>query len=211
MPERQLLHLTNTAHQTFFLLDMQPTPNKRQQQAKVLRIARLVHRQTGALLFVCFLFISVTGLLLGWKKNSNDWLLASTAKGSTTELATWLPIDSLQQRAVFHLSEAVSSELSPAIDRIDVRPDKGVVKFTFQDHYYGLQLDGATGQLLRVEKRRADFIEQLHDGSVIDRFFLGGGSVFKLLYTSITGVALLLFTITGFWLWYGPKRMRAGK
>lgn len=24
----------------------------------------------------------------------------------------------------------------------------------------------------------------------------------------ITGVALLLFSVTGFWLWYGPKRMK---
>jgi hypothetical protein len=25
------------------------------------------------------------------------------------------------------------------------------------------------------------------------------------------GVSLLVFTITGFWLWYGPKRMRRNK
>ena len=31
----------------------------------------------------------------------------------------------------------------------------------------------------------------------------------KLVYTSIMGTALLIFTITGFWLWYGPKRYRA--
>lgn len=183
----------------------------RQQQAKILRWARTIHRQTGALLFICFLFISITGLLLGWKKHSNDWLLASTAKGSSTELADWLPIDSLHKKAVYHLRQAVSPAISTTIDRIDVRPNKGVVKFTFQDHYYGLQLDGATGELLRLEKRRADFVEQMHDGSLVDKFFLGGGSVFKLFYTSLTGIALLIFTVTGFWLWYGPKRMRANK
>lgn len=183
----------------------------RQKQAKILRWARTIHRQTGALLFVCFLFISITGLLLGWKKHSNNWLLASTAEGSSTELADWLPIDSLHKKAVYYLSEAVSAELSTTLNRIDVRPGKGVVKFSFQDHYYGLQLDGATGELLKVEKRRADFVEQMHDGSLIDKFLLGGGSLFKLLYTSVTGIALLIFTITGFWLWYGPKRMRARK
>ncbi len=30
----------------------------------------------------------------------------------------------------------------------------------------------------------------------------------KFLYTTITGIALLLFTVTGFWLWYGPKRIK---
>ncbi len=188
-----------------------PKKNTRQQQAKMLRWVRAVHRQTGALLFVCFFFISITGLLLGWKKHSQDWLLAKTQQGTTQALAQWLPLDSLQKKAVFYLATAVSPTLSTAVDRMDVRPDKGVIKFTFKAHYYGLQLDGATGELLRVEKRRADFVEQLHDGSVVDRFLLGGGDVFKLLYTSITGLALLIFTITGFWLWYGPKRMRTQK
>lgn len=185
--------------------------NTRQQQAKILRWVRMIHRQTGALLFICFLFISITGLLLGWKKHSQGYLLAKTQQGTTQALAQWLPLDSLRERAVLYLADSISPTLSAVVDRIDVRPDKGIVKFSFQDHYYGLQLDGATGQLLSVEKRRADFIEQLHDGSVVDRFVLGGGDWFKLLYTSITGLALLLFTVTGFWLWYGPKRMRAQK
>jgi hypothetical protein len=34
------------------------------------------------------------------------------------------------------------------------------------------------------------------------------GNFFKVLVSSISGLALLIFTITGFWLWYGPKRMR---
>ena len=34
-------------------------------------------------------------------------------------------------------------------------------------------------------------------------------SPIKLAYTSVMGLALLGFTVTGFWLWYGPRRMRA--
>ncbi|MEO0002203.1 MAG: hypothetical protein RL766_2249, partial [Bacteroidota bacterium] len=40
----------------------------RQGQAKILRIFRKVHRLTGAFLFIFFFVVSVTGLLLGWKK-----------------------------------------------------------------------------------------------------------------------------------------------
>jgi hypothetical protein len=82
-----------------------------------------------------------------------------------------------------------------------------MVKFVFANHFTGLQIDGATGQILHVEKRRADYIEKIHDGSIID-FYFGWDGYFKLVYTSIMGLALILFTITGFWLWYGPKRMR---
>jgi hypothetical protein len=68
-------------------------------------------------------------------------------------------------------------------------------------------MDGATGKVIFVENRRADYIEKIHDGSIID-FYLGWDGYFKLFYTSMMGLALVLFTVTGFWLWYGPKRMR---
>jgi uncharacterized iron-regulated membrane protein len=181
---------------------------QRQQQAKTLRQFRKIHRFTGALLFAFFFVIAVTGLLLGWKKNSGGYLLARSSQGTTTDLARWLPLDSLQRQAVRLLRDSVDARLAADIDRIDVRPDKGMVKFTFAAHYTALQLDGATGRLLQVKQRRADFIEHLHDGSYVDRLLNTPGGLFKLLYTTVMGLALLVFTITGFWLWYGPKRMR---
>ena len=73
--------------------------NKRKSQAKTLRVFRKVHRTTGAFLFIFFFIISITGLLLGWKKNSGGLLLADSRKGTTTDLRQWLPVDSLQQKA----------------------------------------------------------------------------------------------------------------
>ncbi|HND16403.1 MAG TPA: PepSY domain-containing protein, partial [Saprospiraceae bacterium] len=73
----------------------------RQRQARILRDFRKIHRWTGALLFVFFFIISVTGLLLGWKKHSNGILLAKTHKGTSTNLANWLPLDSLHKRACY--------------------------------------------------------------------------------------------------------------
>ncbi len=181
---------------------------KRVKQAKVLRIFRKVHRITGALLFVFFFIVAITGLLLGWKKHSGGLILADTQSGTSSDLKTWLPMDSLQSLAIDLLHENVSPSLSNEIDRIDVRPGKGVVKFSFKDHYYGLQLDGATGKLLQVEQRRSDFIEHIHDGTIVDNLLNTGSGLFKLFYTTVMGLALILFTVTGFWLWYGPKRMR---
>lgn len=182
----------------------------RQKQAKILRVFRKVHRTTGALLFVFFFVVSITGLLLGWKKNSGGLILAKTYTGTSKELKDWLPLDSLHNIACKILHDSVSVNLSLELDRIDIRKDKGVVKFVFKQRYWGIQLDGATGNLLLIERRLADIVENIHDGSIVDYYFKTDG-VFKLFYTTIMGLALLLFTITGFWLWYGPKRMRRYK
>lgn len=183
---------------------------RRAQQAKVIRNFRKVHRMIGALLFFFFIFVSITGLLLGWKKNSSGILLAETAQGTTTELSEWLPIETLSKKALAIYKDSIPTNKSPQIDRIDIRPHKGVLKFKFKDSYFGIQLDGATGNLLKIEKRRSDFIEQIHDGSILDKHLGTTNNQIKLVYTTIMGLALLLFTITGFWLWYGPKQMRKG-
>lgn len=184
-------------------------PNKgRQQQAKILRLARSLHRTTGALLFVLFIVVSLSGLLLGWKKHSGGILLAKSHKGTSADLKDWLPLDSLYRRACVEIQTAVSGMRSLDVDRIDVRKDKGMVKFVFIEGFWGVQLDGATGNLLHIERRRADFIEKIHDGSILDLYFNTSDQYFKLVYTTLLGLALLMFSVTGFWLWYGPKLMR---
>lgn len=188
-----------------------PEVSKRRKQAKVLRVFRKIHRTIGAFLFLFFLFVSSTGILLGWKKHSNGKILPKSYKGTSTELAEWLPLDVLHKKACQILQDSVSTELSLELERIDVRKKKGMVKFVFVDHYYGIQLDGATGDLLTIERRRSDFIENIHDGSILDYYFGTKKEIIKLIYTTIMGLALLTFTITGFWLWYGPKRMRKTK
>ena len=182
--------------------------DKRSQQAKVLRIFRKTHRITGMFLFALFLFVSVTGLMLGWKKNSGGIILPKSHEGTSTDLADWISIDSLHKNAIGILQDSLSPGLSTDLERIDIRPDKGMVKFVFIDNYVGIQLDGATGDLLHIETRRSDIIENVHDGSILDYLFDTKKEQFKLVYTTITGLSLLLFTITGFWLWYGPRRMR---
>ncbi|MBO0590317.1 PepSY domain-containing protein [Cellulophaga sp. E16_2] len=180
---------------------------KRKKQAKILRIFRKVHRLMGAFLFIFFFIISISGLLLGWKKNSAGLLLAETQKGSSSEFSEWLPLSVLYEKAATVMKDSVDVTTPIVLDRVDIRKDKGVIKFIYEDHY-GLQLDGATGNLLEFGKRHSDFIENLHDGSVLDTYFKTSGNPIKLIYTTLMGIALLVFTITGFWLWYGPKRMR---
>ena len=57
----------------------------------------------------------------------------------------------------------------------------------------------------------SDFVESLHDGSILDDLFGTGGEQFKAGYNTIMGLSLFLLTASGFWLWYGPKRLRKDK
>lgn len=180
----------------------------RQKQAKVLRVFRKIHRIAGVSLFLFLFFVGVTGLLLGWKKNSGGFILADTSTGISTDLTTWLPMHRLADNAIKYIQDSIPDNLDTKIDRIDVRPDKGIVKITFKNHFVGVQLDGQTGLVLKKENRNADLIEQIHDGSLVDRLFGLKSGVFKLFYTTISGLGLLAFCITGFWLWYGPKVLR---
>lgn len=179
--------------------------------ANLLRILRKLHRQIAIFLFVFFLIISVTGLLLGWKKNSFGIILPPISKGVSTDLKTWLPLDSLQTIAVTTLHDSISKTLSSDIERIDARPSKGIVKFVFTDDYWEIQLDGTTGNVLQINRRKSDIIENIHDGTILDVLFNTKNDQFKLSYTTIMGLALLALTGTGFWLWYGPKRIRQQK
>jgi hypothetical protein len=185
------------------------TDSKRKRQAKRLRTFRKVHRTTGAFLFVAFFVVAVTGLLLGWKKHSGGLILPESYKGKSANPKDWLPVHTLHENADRIVRERISADMSLELDRIDFRPDKGMVKFVYVADFVGVQLDCTTGELLHIERRRSDMIEQIHDGSILDHYFDTNYGQIKLSYTTITGTALLIFTITGFWLWYGPKRMRA--
>lgn len=189
---------------------MQKETNHRQQQAKVLRVFRKIHKVTASLTFVIFFIVSITGLLLAWKKHSGGIILPDTQKGTSTNKKEWLPLDSLELLAIQGLV-AHNPKLNPEVDRIDVRPSKGVMKFTFTEHYYEVQIDAATGNIMHVKRRYSDLFEKIHDGSIVDKWLNISGDWFKLTYANVAALALLTFTITGFWLWYGPKVMRKNK
>ena len=182
--------------------------SSRRRQASVLRIFRRVHRITASVLFLFFFVIATTGILLGLKKHSGEMIQAKSYQGTSTDLKDWLPMDSLYTNACQAFRDSISKALPAEASRIDVRMDKGMVKFVFAMGFWGIQVDGASGKVLHVERRRSDFIEMLHDGSIVDYLVGSSSGLVKLVYTLIMGFALLLFTITGFWLRYGPKRMR---
>lgn len=181
---------------------------KRKSQAKTIRLYRRAHRTAGIFLFAFFFIVAITAILLGWKKHSAGILLPESQQGTSTNFEDWMPLEKLNNIAFRAIKDSLPSEIEPELDRIDIRKSNGILKFTFSDTYLEVQLDGASGKILSVAPRRSDFIERLHDGSILDDLFDTGNGQIKVIYTSIMGLGLLLFTVSGFWLWYGPKRMK---
>jgi len=174
--------------------------------ASTTRTYRKLHKWIAIPLLVFFLTIGITGLLLGWKKQTG--LLPSTKKGRTTTSAHWISIDSIQTIAKQY---AQSHSESSDIDRIDVRPQKGVAKIVFVTHFTELQIDRTTGKIVSESTRTSDIIEKIHDGSMLDFWVKTDNDPIKLVYTSLLGIGLILLTISGFFLWYNPIKIRKAK
>lgn len=177
-----------------------------QQIAQSTRLYRKLHTWVAVPLFVFMFLIGATGLLLGWKKQVN--LLPRTAKGTSENTGQWVSLDSIQRVARQY---AAQHQLADEIDRIDVRPAKGVAKIVFARHFTELQIDCATGEILSVNTRSSDFIEKIHDGSILDYWIGADGEHVKLTYTTAASLGLLLLSFSGFWLWYNPIRIRRQK
>lgn len=167
---------------------------------KLIRAARRYHRSIGIFLLILVLISALTGILLAWKKEASV-LQPPTTKGASAELSTWKPVAELADIARRALAEAHPEQAGNAIDRMDIRPDKGIVKVLFVRGWWEVQVDGTTGEIKSIARRNSDWIEAIHDGSIVS-------DGFKLLSMNVLGLGLLLLILTGFFLWYGPKRLR---
>ncbi len=171
--------------------------------AKSTRGYRRLHKWIAVPLFLFMFIIGGTGVLLGWKKMAN--LTPPTQKGMSAESGDWLSIKRIQELVETYTMEEWGG--TQEIDRIDIRPGKGVAKVLFKSTYTELQIDLTNGQVLSEEMRYNDLIEHIHDGTIVDRL-LGDGENFKITYTTITSIGLMLLSFSGFWLWFNPKRIR---
>lgn len=167
-----------------------------------LRALRPLHRWLGIPLALFILLSSITGLILGWKKEV-DLLQPPSSRGVSNDLSTWIPVQQIEQIArqalATHLTTADPEEF--AVDRLDLRPDKGIAKVRFVLGDWEVQVDGTSGEVYSVARRHADWIERVHDGSFISEGF-------KLIAMNGLGLGLIALTFSGIWLWAGPILLR---
>ena len=164
-----------------------------------LRRTRPLHRWVGVPLTLFILLSSLTGILLGWKKQS-ALLQPPVQRGASVESKDWQPLHRISEVAQAELRTRLGTPPGP-IDRLDVRPSRGVAKVLFREGFWEVQVDLTTAEVLAVNRRASDFIETLHDGSI-----LGEGA--RVALSTLLGLGLLTLSLSGLWLWWGPRLTR---
>ncbi len=172
-----------------------------QKVAKTLRSYRKIHKWIGLILALFLILSALTGVLLGWKKNV-DLLQPPTQKGVELNMSAYKPVEELAAAALVAVDSLGLT--SDNFDRIEYRPTKGIAKVLFDTGSWEVQVDATNLEVLSVAKRHSDWIEHIHDGSIISE-------TFKLISMNILGIGLVFLSITGLWLWYGPRKIRSLK
>lgn len=152
---------------------------------------------------VFFMFIvGATGLLLTWK---DELQLKPSSSKIASQNRPLLALQTIHDNAVSHIKKL---NLSSEINRIDYRPNKGIAKVRFEEHFTELQVDCYTGAIVSQKTRAADVVEMIHDGSIIDFLFGNSGKPTKLFYSTCTSLGLLFLSFSGFWLWLKPRQIK---
>lgn len=168
---------------------------------KVHVLNRKIHYWLAAAVAVPAVVVFASGVLLQVKKQV-AWVQPPEQRGSGQVPA--VSFDAILT-AVRGVTEAGVRDWAD-VDRLDVRPSKGLIKVTCQNGQE-VQLDAATGAVLQVAVRRSDWIEAIHDGS----WFHPLAKTWIFLPAAL---GLLTLWATGVWLfalplWVKWKRRRA--
>lgn len=172
--------------------------NKVKKISKSVRSYRLWHRYFGIGLSMLVFISAVTGVFLGWKKNF-DILQPPTQTGISLDMNDWKSAEELAYAALTAVDSLGLTKEN--IDRIEYRPTKGIAKVIFDTGSWEAQVDATSLKVFSVAKRNSDWIEKIHDGSIISELF-------KVISMNVLGIGLLVLIFSGLWLWFGPKKIR---
>lgn len=175
---------------------------------KINKLIRDIHHWGSPILMLPLGVIIIAGLFLMLKKDV-DWIQPPTQRSA---IAVEGPPD-ITLAELYEAAAAIEELEITAwdqFDRIDVKSDRGVIKFIAPNRWEA-QIDMTTLEVLSLEYRRSDLFEQIHDGS----FFADWVKTFVFLPV---GVVLLFLWLTGIWMFFEPyikryqrKKRRAAK
>lgn len=156
---------------------------------------RKMHRWAAVAAALPLGVIIATGLLLQLKKYA-VWIQPPTQRGSGHAPALGFERILEAARSVPEAQVEGWSDIS----RLDVRPDRGLIKVLAKNNWE-VQLDAVDGRVLQSAYRRSDLIESLHDGSFFHEYA-------KLGLFFPAGILLLLLWVSGIYLWILPGWVR---
>tara|TARA_S200000501_G_scaffold376401_1_gene431260 strand:+ start:2187 stop:2693 length:507 start_codon:yes stop_codon:yes gene_type:complete len=160
---------------------------------------RKLHYWISPVIFIPVVIIFSTGVLLQFKKQSN-WVqpnIEITSDSKPVMLNSYL-----ESAKTVAEAEIISWD---NIDRIDIRPDKGIAKIRSKNNWE-IQLDLETSEIYSVNYRRSDIIESIHDGSFFTDY-IKFGVFFP------TGILMIVLSFTGIYMFIIPilRKRKKGK
>ena len=160
------------------------------------KLNRKLHHWGSIMIALPVVIVLGTGVLLLLKKEF-DWIQPPTVKGEKKGIN----IDFDRILAVVRAVPEAEIESWADVDRLDVRPGKGMLKVR-SENSWEIQIDANTGAVLQVAYRRSDLIESIHDGS----FF---GTHAKLWVYLPSALVLIGLWITGMILFFYPYLVKS--
>lgn len=160
-------------------------------------LLRDIHHWAALLVALPVAVMIGAGVLLMLKKEVG-WIQPPTQAGVER---SGVPTKTFQE--LFEAARAVPQariDTWADLDRVDVKPGKGVVKFVAANRWE-VQVDTHTGKVLQAAYRRSDLIESIHDGS----FFADWAKLYVFLPA---GVVLFVMWATGMYLFILPHWKR---
>lgn len=152
---------------------------------------RRIHYWASAVIAVPLLVVAITGSVLQLRKQI-AWVQPPEQRGSVT--APTIELSHILASLIAH--ETLNVTGWHDINRLDVRPEKGIVKAWLKSNWEA-QIDLGTGEILQVAFRRSDWIESIHDGSIF-----GDGVKLGIFFPSAIG--LILLWCGGIWMFIYP-------
>ena len=159
------------------------------------RTNRKIHYWGALICALPVLIIIATGIILQLKKDI-AWIQPPTQRGTSQQ--PMLAFDRILETSMSVPEAKISSW--DDVDRLDVRPGKGVVKVRANNRWE-IQIDNASGEVLQVAFRRSDLIESIHDGSWFH-------DLAKLWIFLPCAIILLVLWLSGMLLFLQPIRAR---
>lgn len=159
-------------------------------------ISRKLHYWVSIGIAVPALILIGSGLLLQLKKH---WTWVQPVEHRGTGTAPAITLDAMLAGLV--ATRELNVRGWDDINRIDLRPGRGVAKVLLHDGWE-VQVDMGSGQVLQHAYRRSDLIESIHDGSLF------GGTWTKLGVFLPAGILLLFLWCSGLVLFFVPVLAR---
>jgi uncharacterized iron-regulated membrane protein len=152
---------------------------------------RKTHYWAAAVIAIPLIVIAVTGSILQLKKH---WAWVQPPEQRGTGTAPQIELSGILE--ALKKNPELNVQGWDDVKRLDVRPDRGVVKAWLQTDWEA-QIDLSNGEILQIAYRRSDWIESIHDGSIF-------GDVVKLGIFWPTALGLVLLWLGGVWMFVFP-------